>query len=111
QHYASLVNSHIYLDWREFFVQRYVLGRGTYPFLCRVRTPMGIVAMTLHCPEDCFTVNEIFALHCYHADAQRVFVDFGANIGISAAYFLSRNPQAYVYCFEPLPENVEKLKQ
>lgn len=111
QHYASLFNSRIYVDWLQFFARRYVLGIGAYPYLCRVRTPTGIVSLTLHCPEDCFTVNEIFGLHCYRASEQRIFVDFGANIGVSAAYFLSRNPDAYVHCFEPLPENIEKLRR
>jgi FkbM family methyltransferase len=111
QHYVSLLNSHIYVDWMQFFGRRYVLGTGTYPYQCRVRAPTGIVSLTVYCPEDCFTVNEIFGLHCYRADAQRIFVDFGANIGISAAYFLSRNSDAYVHCFEPLPENSEKLRR
>jgi FkbM family methyltransferase len=110
QHYLSVYNSWIYLDWREFFVRRYVLGLGDYPYVCRIRTPTGTVALTLYCPEDCYTVQEIFGLHCYRAEREQVFVDFGANIGVSAAYFLSRNPGAFVYCFEPLAENVEKLE-
>lgn len=110
QHYVSLCGSHVYVDWREFFVRRYVLQRGAYPYACRVRTPIGTVAVTLHCPEDAFTVQEIFGLHCYRADQQRICVDFGANIGVSAAYFLSRNRASFVYCFEPLEENVRKLE-
>lgn len=110
QHYASLWGSHVFEDWSEFFLRRYVLQRGAYPYTCRIRTPTGIVALTLHCPEDSFTVQEIFGLQCYRADQEKVFVDFGSNIGISAAYFLSRNTNSYVYCFEPLGENVQKLK-
>jgi FkbM family methyltransferase len=111
QHYLSVWNSSIYLDWSDFFVRRYVLGRGDYPCVCRIRTPSGAVSLTLYCPEDCYTVQEVFGLHCYRAKHERVFVDFGANIGVSAAYFLSRNPEAFVYCFEPLPENVERLRR
>lgn len=38
-------------------------------------------------------------------------VDFGSNIGISAAYFLSRDRDSRVYLFEPLPGNIEKLRK
>jgi len=111
QHYLSFVTSHIYPDWNQFFVRRYIMGSGAFPFECRIRTPMGVVSVTLYSPEDCYTVQEIFGLQCYRADKQQIYVDFGANIGISAAYFLSRNPAAYVYCYEPLPENVAKLRR
>ncbi len=110
QHYASLLRSHVYVDWKESFLKRYVLQRGTYPYVCRVRTPMGIVSLELHCPEDAFTVQEVFGLDCYRANHERVIVDFGANIGISAAYFLSRHPEARVHCFEPLHSNAAKLR-
>ncbi|MBM0106167.1 FkbM family methyltransferase [Steroidobacter sp. S1-65] len=111
QHYVSLANSHIYGDWREFFVKRYVLGRGDYPYSCRIRTPTGPVALTLYQHEDCFTVQEIFGLECYRADDARVVVDFGANIGVSAAYFLTRRADARVYCFEPLATNIERFRR
>jgi FkbM family methyltransferase len=109
RHYASVLRSHIYLDWREFFLQRYVLGQGEYPYRCRIRTPMGTIALTLYGTGDAFTVQEIFGLDGYLASNEQIIVDFGSNIGISAAYFLTRNPTAKVYCFEPLPENYTKL--
>lgn len=112
QHYVSIARSHIYPQWRGFFVDRYVFGRGGYPYTCRVRTPTGEVALELYQHEDCFTVQEIFGLECYRADRDAaVVVDFGANIGISAAYFLSRNAGAQVYCYEPLPTNIERLRR
>lgn len=40
-----------------------------------------------------------------------VIFDIGANIGAAAVYFAARYPQARVYCFEPLPENVELLRR
>jgi FkbM family methyltransferase len=39
-----------------------------------------------------------------------VFVDFGSNIGISAAYFLSRGRDEFAYLFEPLARNNERLR-
>jgi len=40
-----------------------------------------------------------------------VIFDVGANIGAAAVYFAARYPHAKVYCFEPLPGNVELLRQ
>ncbi len=40
-----------------------------------------------------------------------VIFDIGANIGATAVYFAARYPGARVYCFEPLPENIELLRK
>ena len=40
----------------------------------------------------------------------RVIFDIGANIGITALYFALAYPDAQIYCFEPLPENLELLR-
>ncbi len=41
----------------------------------------------------------------------KIIFDIGANIGASAVYFAARYPGARVYCFEPLPENIELLRK
>ena len=41
----------------------------------------------------------------------KVIFDIGANIGAAAVYFAARYPDATVYCFEPLPENIELLRK
>jgi len=41
----------------------------------------------------------------------KVIFDVGANIGAAAVYFAARYPQAKVYCFEPLPENLDLLRR
>jgi FkbM family methyltransferase len=56
------------------------------------------------------TVNEIFCRNDYECIAPKVVVDFGSNIGISATYFLTRCSETYCYLFEPLPQNIERLK-
>jgi FkbM family methyltransferase len=38
-------------------------------------------------------------------------VDLGSNIGISALYFLTRNRTSRCHLYEPVPENVAKLRQ
>ncbi len=40
-----------------------------------------------------------------------VIFDIGANIGAAAVYFAVRYPRARVYCFEPLPENIDLLRR
>ena len=90
---------------------RYFLGRGEYPYACRVRTPAGIVAPTLFSRDDMWTVNEIFCRQDYGADASsRAVLDVGSNIGISALYFLTRNHDCRVWLYEPVPQNVERLR-
>jgi FkbM family methyltransferase len=90
---------------------RYFLGRGEYPYDCRVRTPRGEVAPTLYGPHDIFTVNEVFCREDYAAGPElRVAVDIGSNIGISALYFLTRNDHSRCYLYEPVPRNVERLR-
>ena len=41
----------------------------------------------------------------------KVIVDAGANIGIAALYYAVTYPDADVYCFEPLPENLDLLRE
>jgi FkbM family methyltransferase len=38
-------------------------------------------------------------------------LDLGANIGLASIYFATRYPQAHIWSFEPLPENLELLKR
>jgi FkbM family methyltransferase len=90
---------------------RFLTARGAYPYVCRVRTPVGEVAPTLYSSHDISTVNEIFCRRDYDAPADlRVAVDFGANIGIAALYFLTRNRISRVHCFEPNPRNLQRLR-
>ena len=39
----------------------------------------------------------------------KVIFDVGANIGVAAVYYSVVYPNATVYCFEPLPANIELL--
>jgi len=93
-------------------LRRYVFGGGDYPYLARVRTPVGTVGVTLFGPDDALTLNEVFFREDYRVpDDIRTVVDLGANIGVSALYFLTRNPFCRAYLFEPDPRNVERLRR
>ena len=64
---------------------------------------------------DIFTLGEIFAEQQYAigaAVAERpTIVDAGANIGVTALWFLSRYPGARLHAFEPEPENFRLLQR
>jgi FkbM family methyltransferase len=93
------------------FLKRYITGSGHYPYQARIRTPIGVVTANAYCSDDVRTINEIFFRGDYGtAKGDRVVVDFGSNIGISALFFLSRNAGSFVYCHEPLPQNIGHLK-
>lgn len=90
---------------------RYFLGRGDYPAQIEVRSPAGTLRPTVYSAHDAITVHEMFCRQDYSADARLgAVVDIGSNIGISALYFLSRNPTSRCYLFEPVPANVERLR-
>jgi FkbM family methyltransferase len=91
-------------------LRRYLTSWGEYPYRCRIRTPIGVVTPTLFTADDMRTVNEIFCRRDYKTGAGvGVVIDVGANIGLSALYFLTRNRTSRVYCFEPNPANVKRL--
>jgi len=100
----------LYPRWREN-LGRYFFARGRYPYRCEIRTPVGNVAPTLWSSHDMLTVNEIFCREDYRVRPEtRVVVDIGSNIGISALYFLTRNSTSRVWCYEPVPANVARLR-
>jgi FkbM family methyltransferase len=92
------------------FLARYVSQRGSYPWTVQVDTPLGRVQVTMYSRHDLLTVNEVFCRRDYGVPDGSVIVDIGANIGISALYFLTRNPACQVWCYEPNPRNVERLR-
>ena len=86
--------------------------RGRYPRTIEVRTPTGPVVVQLDSSHDLSTVNEIFARRDYAAGTNlAVAVDVGANIGVASLYFLSRNQSSRVYCVEPDPKNLARLRR
>lgn len=94
------------------FLKRYVTGQGSYPVTIDLRTPIGPVGVTAFSPEDILTINEIFFWKDYgQSRTDRIVVDFGSNVGISSLYFLTRNPYSTLYCHEPLPQNIARLRQ
>jgi FkbM family methyltransferase len=94
------------------FARRYFTAAGDYPCTVELKTPLGIETPTLFSHHDLLTVNEVFCREDYRtAGTAEVVVDVGSNIGLSALWFLTRSPSAHVHCFEPVPENAERLER
>lgn len=91
---------------------RYFFGRGSYPAVIEIRTPVGVVRPTVYSAQDVITVHEMFCREDYAAGAELgVVVDIGSNIGLSGLYFLTRNETSRCHLFEPVPSNVERLRR
>lgn len=95
------------------FLNRYLLRGGSYPSRIEVNLGGGQrLPITVYSAEDMQTINEIFFRDDYRvAGTEKVIVDFGSNIGISALYWLSRAPHSYLYLYEPLAMNIDRLKK
>jgi FkbM family methyltransferase len=93
-------------------LERYFRGSGDYPARIGVRTPAGMVHPKAWTSHDVITINEVFCRLDYEIEAQnRVVVDIGSNVGISALYFLTRGPGVRCILFEPVPQNVARLRE
>jgi FkbM family methyltransferase len=90
------------------YITKNPLPTGAFAF--RFRTPTGDIEFKAFSPEDVITLFIVFCRNEYTPlESARVFVDFGSNIGITAAFFLSRNTDSLVYCYEPNEINIERL--
>ena len=110
--YLAFINIFIFFKNPLSVLVSYVFEKGDYPSKFFVRTPLGLQEATAFSHHDLITLIECFGKLDYKASENiSVVVDFGSNIGISALYFLTRNSDIKVYLFEPVPRNVERLKE
>jgi len=109
--YIALINIFKYFYNPTDVLLRYVFGQGNYPKNITVKTPLGKQKVWLYSYHDMITMVECYGKLDYPAEKEiSCVVDFGSNIGISAGYFLTRNKNIKIYLFEPLPENINRLK-
>lgn len=112
RHYVAAATAFARVEAPVDFLKRYISNGGRYPAEIRVKTPLGPMPLTTWSSDDVQTINEIFLRGDYDVPEDgAVIVDFGSNIGISAAWFLSRRPDAFIHCFEPLASNTARLRQ
>lgn len=76
-----------------------------------VRTPIGPCVIHLRNFESLKTTFSVFCRHDYPVAGDRAHhvLDIGANIGVAATFFLTRNPGNSVTCFEPDSKNLAFL--
>ena len=109
--YTAFYNIFIYFENPVSVLIRYVFEKGDYPHKFSVNTPLGLQIVTAFSHHDLITLIECFGKLDYRAPRNiSLVVDFGSNIGISALYFLTRNPKVKVYLYEPVPRNIERLR-
>ncbi len=112
RHYIAAYNNLLYCEKPFSFFRKYLLDKGEYPCRINLKTPIGNVSAKIFSFYDSLTLNEIFFRGDYKSSSKiKTVVDIGANIGISALYFLSRNKYVKVYLFEPVKDNLKKLEE
>jgi FkbM family methyltransferase len=111
RHYRALARLPLVGRGPGAFLWRYLTGRGAYPYVVTVRTPVGPQEITAYDPVDMATINEVFFRGDYRVGRDlRTVVDVGGNIGVSALYFLTRNGESRVWVYEPNPATLPKLR-
>ena len=89
--------------YEEFFT------KGKYPKL--IETKIG-VKIKLFSYGDFSTFNLVFCRQDYLADKKiNAVLDIGSNIGITAHYWLFKNPKVKIYCYEPSKKNFKRLTE
>jgi FkbM family methyltransferase len=113
RHYKAARNAMLHHKRPIDFLRRYVFGRGgVYPREEKISYRSQTLKLVTYSRHDVLTINEIFFRNDYPISGdETVIVDFGSNIGISAAFFLFFADRSYCYLFEPVPLNVARLKE
>ena len=89
-----------------------IFSLGVYPKSLQFNSNMGTNQVELYSSNDFSTFNLIFCRNDYlYKKKDTIILDIGSNIGLSAIYWLTRNDETIVYCYEPSSDNFEKLKK
>ena len=77
-----------------------------------LKTPIGKINVSLRNYESAKTIFSIFCREDYFIENKKVytFMDIGSNCGYSALYFLTRNINNFVICYEPDSQNIHFLE-
>lgn len=108
-----------YIRWiREFGIRRAIWalnGNRTQTLALTEIKSRSVGALSIRdTGADFEAINTVICFEAYKIQTEVQFkniIDCGANIGISARYFLSHHPAATVFAIEPSPENLELLKR
>lgn len=98
-------------------VRMYTTGKGHLPRTASVKTPSGVLEFRIDSVDDLLTFGECFGKLDYRLSGnERLVVDCGANVGMSALSFLAHAfladaPRSHVVCIKPDPRNLARLRQ
>ena len=111
RYYIALMRHFINTDNPLVWFKRYISGGGEYPCIIKFRVKQRKCSAKLYCSHDLLTYNEIFSREDYPVEGtEKIIVDCGGNIGMSAVYFLLKCKPEKIYIYEPLPANIERLR-
>jgi len=87
-----------------------IFSSGKYPKRLSFNSPSGNAKANLYSKDDFSTFNLIFCREDYfYKKKHKIVLDIGSNIGLSAIYWLTRNDDTIVHCYEPSSTNYKKL--
>lgn len=105
-------------EWVGRLAERGAGGRSVGEGLSRWRLRLGGSTATMLCRDGTLDARIARQIVCRHSEYRLpdcvrpgVIFDVGANIGSASVYLALRYPEARVYAFEPLPENVALLRR
>jgi FkbM family methyltransferase len=115
----NFLNIHNYLS----IVRIFLIFQNPFHFICcvvlkkvpnkiNIKTPIGKISLFLRNFESLKTIFSVFCREDYISSSEKShYIDLGSNCGYSAIYFLTRNNQNTIDCYEPEKENLKYLKK
>ena len=115
EHCDSIASRCKYMIWvygRKFDFLKKLKLRITF----KLASPVEQVILCVRCNHgsDFFIFSEVFKHRYYEfklPDSPKTVLDLGANIGFTGLYLAKKFPSAEVACVEPMPDNIELLRE
>ena len=88
-----------------------IFSSGVFPRKIKFKSPTGVYEIEIYSAADFSTFNLIFCRKDYFIPKDfKTVVDIGSNIGSSSIYWLTRNNNSKVYCYEPSSISFKRLE-
>lgn len=112
---ASIVNRCKYMIW-VYSQKIYFLKKLKFRITFKLGSPVEQLSLCVRCNQgsDFFIFSEVFKHRYYEfelQDSPKTVLDLGANIGFTSLYLAKKFPSADVACVEPMPDNIELLRE
>lgn len=101
-------------NWFEYYKYKYLRkSADNFNFNCRSGINVSVPKRLLHTYKECF-FDETYLKGLPNEKSKssvNTIIDIGANVGFFSLFILSRNPDAALFAFEPIPKNFDLLNQ